>query len=353
MAFEELLTSNDDWFLKSGPSCEVVVSSRVRLARNLDGMKFPHHANATEQRQVVDKVQAAVSLLPQAANLKFIRLNEISSLDRQFLTEHQLISAEHAASLGERAVAYDPKDGLSFLINEEDHLRLQVFRPGLSLKEAFKYLDTIDKGLGKNLHYAKDDRLGYLTACPTNLGLGLRASVMVHLPALVYTQRAAQVFQGVTQVGLTVRGLQGETTQVASSFFQVSNQSSLGKRGPEIVELVDRTARQLVEVEQHTQKAVFQQEGIKIQDRICRSLGTLQNAKILTLQEALDGLSALRVGVEQKILNGIDLPKLNSLLILIQPAHLAKIAARELNPEQEAMERARILGMYLKSAQAA
>ena len=353
MAFEELLTSNDDWFLRQGPSCEVVVSSRVRLARNLEGMKFPHHANAAEQRKVVDQVQAAVSLLPQAANLKFIRLNEISSLDRQFLTEHQLISAEHAASLGERAVAYDPKDGLSFLINEEDHLRLQVFRPGLSLREAFKYLDMIDKGLGKNLHFAKEGRLGYLTACPTNLGLGLRASVMVHLPALVYTNRAAQVFQGVTQVGLTVRGLQGETTQIASSFFQISNQSSLGKRGTEIVELVDRTARQLVEVEQQTQKAVFQQEGIKIQDRICRSLGTLQNAKILTLQEALDGLSALRVGVEQKILNGIDLPKLNSLLILIQPAHLAKIAARELNPEQEAMERARILGMHLKSVQAA
>lgn len=353
MAFEELLTSTDDWFLKPGPSCEVVVSSRLRFARNLEGRKFPHHANAFEQKQVVEEVKTAVSSLPQAGSLQFVRLNEITSLDRQFLTEHQLISAEHAASLGERAVAFDAKDGLSLLVNEEDHLRLQVFRPGLNLREGFRYLTQLDNALSQKLHYAKDPRLGYLTACPTNLGAALRVSVMLHLPALVYTNRAAQVFQGVTQVGLTVRGLQGETTQVASAFFQISNQSSLGKTGAEIVEHVDRTARQLVEVELQTQKAIFQQEGVKLQDRICRALGTLRNAKIINLQEALDGLSALRVGVEQKILKGIDLPKLNSLLILIQPAHLAKIAARELNAEQEALERARILGMYLKSAEAA
>lgn len=353
MAFEELLTSTDDWFLKPGPSCEVVVSSRLRLARNLEGEKFPHHANAVEQRKVVDQVKAAISQLPEGGRLQFIRLNEISSLDRQFLTEHQLISAEHAASLGERAVAYDLQEGLSLLVNEEDHLRLQIFRSGLNLREAFRSLDRIDQALAEKLHYAKDPRLGYLTACPTNLGMALRASVMLHLPALVYTNRAAQVFQGVTQVGLTVRGLQGETTQVASAFFQISNQSSMGKKSAEIVDHVDRTARQLVEVELQTQKAIFQQEGVKLQDRICRALGTLRNAKIINLQEALDGLSAIRVGVEQKILNGIDLPKLNSLLILIQPAHLAKIAARELNAEQEAMERARILGMYLKSAEAA
>src|SRR5258708_5812412 len=268
MAFEELLTSNGDWFLKPGPSCEVVVSSRVRFARN-----------------------------------------------------------------------------------EEDHLRLQVFRAGLNLKEAFQYLNQIDQAFSAKLQYAKDPQLGYLTACPTNLGNAMRASVMLHLPALVYSNRAAQVLQGVTQVGLTVRGLQGETTQIASAFFQISNQSSLGKKGAEIVEHVDRVARQIIEVELQTQKAVFQQEGLKLQDRICRALGTLKNARIVSLQEALDGLSALRVGVEQKILKGIDLPNLNHLLILIQPAHLVKIAARELNPEQDAMERARILGMYLKNAE--
>jgi protein arginine kinase len=353
MAFEELLTSRDDWFSQSGPLGEVVISSRVRLARNLEGKKFPHHANANEQRAVQEEVQQAVASLPQAAGLKFVRLSEISSLDRQFLTEHQLISAEHAASLGERAVAYDAKEGLSFLVNEEDHLRLQAFRTGLCLKEIFGSLNQIDSALSEKLHYAKDLRLGHLTACPTNLGLALRASVMLHLPALVSTNRVAQVFQGVTQVGLTVRGFQGETTRVASAFFQISNQSSLGKRGVEIVEHVDRIARQLVEVELQTQKAVFQQEGIKIQDRICRALGTLKSAKIISLPEALDGLSAIRVGVEQKILSGIGLPNLNGLLILIQPAHLAKIAARELNPEQEAAERAKLLGTCLKGVEAA
>jgi protein arginine kinase len=330
----------------------VVVSSRVRLARNLDGKKFPHHASAVEQKLVVDEVQAAVGTLPQASCLKFIRLNDISSLDRQFLTEHQLISLEHAASVGERAVAFDPKDGLSFLVNEEDHLRLQVFRSGLHLKEAFQYLSQVDLGLSQKLHYAKDPQLGYLTACPTNLGMGLRASVLLHLPALVYTGRVGQILQSVSQVGLTVRGIQGETTQVASAFFQISNQSSLGKRGSELVDHVDRVAHQLVELENQTQKAVFQQEGVKIQDRICRSLGTLRSAKVIGLQEALDGLSAIRVGLAQKVLAGIELPKLNHLLILIQPAHLAKIAARELTPEQEAVERARILGMSLKPVEA-
>jgi protein arginine kinase len=222
----------------------------------------------------------------------------------------------------------------------------------LDLKEGYKTLSSITDSLGKKLHYAKDAKLGYLTACPTNLGTAIRASVMLHLPAIVYTNRVPQVFQGVAQVGLTVRGLQGETTQIASAFFQISNQFSMGKTGPEVVEHVDRVARQIVEMELQTQKTVLKQEGMRIQDRICRSLGTLKNAKILSLQEGLDGLSALRLGVEQKILKGIDLPKLNHLLIFIQPAHLAKVAARELNVEQEAMERARILGMVLKPVEA-
>jgi len=351
--FEDLLTSNEDWFLRPGPACEVVVSSRVRFARNLEDRKFPHHASAVEQKQVVDEVQAALAGLPALSSLKFVRLNEISSLDRQFLTEHQLISAEHAASLGQRAVAFDANRGVSFLVNEEDHLRLQAFRAGLALKETHQDLTDIEKALSDKLTFSKDAHWGYLTACPTNLGGAMRASVMLHLPALVYANRAAQVLQGVAQVGLAVRGIQGETTQIPSAFFQISNQSSMGKRGGEIVDHVDRVARQLVEVELSTQKEVFQQEGLKLQDRICRSLGTLKSAKLLSLQEALDGLSALRVGVEWKILAGLDLQKLNHLLILIQPAHLAKIAARELDAEQEALQRARILGLYLKGAEPA
>ena len=301
---------------------------------------------------MVTLVEKIVVELPQTIHLKFARLNDLSSLDRQFLTERQLISAEHAASLGERAVAMDPREGFSLLVNEEDHLRLQVFRSGLNLKEACHSLSLIDQAIALKLPFAKDPQWGYLTACPTNIGAGMRASVMLHLPALVYTNRVAQVLQGVTQVGLMVRGFQGETTQLASAFFQISNQSSLGKKTSEIVEHVDRVARQLVELEVQAQKTVFQQEGLKIQDRICRALGTLKNAKLISLQEALDGLSALRVGVEQKILTGIDLPKLNNLLILIQPAHLMKMAGRELTAELEAVERARVLGIFLKTAEA-
>ena len=351
--FEELLNGQNEWFNQSGPLDEVVVSSRARFARNLEGEKFPHHANAAEQLKIMEGIQKAISVLPFSADLKFIHLKEVSSLDRQFLTEHQLISAEHAGGLGERAVAFDEKAGLSFLINEEDHLRLQAFRVGLGLKEGFQTLNQIEQALSGSLRFAKDPQLGYLTACPTNLGLALRASIMLHLPALVYTNRVAQVFQGVAQVGLTVRGLQGENTQIPSAFFQISNQSSLGKRGVEIVEHVERIARQLADVELQTRKGIFQLEGVKLQDRISRSLGTLKYAKVLSLQEALDGLSALRVGVEQNLLKDLSLPNLNRLLIFIQPAHLAKLAARELNPEQEAVERAKLLGLFLKSVETA
>jgi protein arginine kinase len=349
--FEELLTDQNEWFNQPGPLEEVVVSSRVRCARNLEAEKFPHHANAAEQQKIAETIRKVMTTLPVSKSLKYFRLKEVSSLDRQFLTEHLLISAEHAAGLGEGAVAFDEKEGLSFLVNEEDHLRLQVFRAGLGLKEAFQTLSGIEQAFSGMLQFAKDPQLGYLTACPTNLGLALRASVMLHLPALVYTNRVAQVFQGVAQVGLTVRGLQGESTQIPSAFFQVSNQSSMGKRGMEVVGHVDRMARQLAEVELQTRKALFQQEGIKIQDRISRSLGTLKYAKVLTLQEALDGLSALRVGVEQKILKDLDLPILNRLLIFIQPAHLAKIAGKELNPELESVERAKLLGEQLKDVE--
>jgi protein arginine kinase len=205
--------------------------------------------------------------------------------------------------------------------------------------------------LSQRLPFARHPHYGYLTACPTNLGLAFRASVLVHLPALVYTNRIAQVLQGVAQVGLNVRGLQGETTQLASAFFQISNQSSLGKTAFEIVEHVEQVARQMVEAETLAQKTLFQNEKDKIVDRIFRELGTLKFARLVNLQEGLDGLSGLRVGVSQKILKGIDLSNLNRLLILIQPAHLAKNAKGDMNKKSELAERARLLNEALKNVE--
>jgi protein arginine kinase len=351
MAFEELLNASDEWFTRPGPLNGTVVSTRVRFARNFEGRKFPHHASAAEQREIVETVQRALMTETDLSHLFFVRLNEVSSLDRQFLTERQLISAEHAASLGERAVAFDEKDGYSFLINEEDQIRLQAFRSGLNLKEAVQALTLVERRLSERLPFARHAQYGFLTACPTNLGLAFRASVMVHLPALVYTNRIAQVLQGVAQVGLNVRGLQGETTQLASAFFQISNQSSLGKTASEIVEHVEQVARQMVEAETLAQKALFQNEKDKIVDRIYRELGTLKFAHLVDLQEGLDGLSGLRVGVTHKILKGIDLPNLNRLLIMIQPAHLAKSYKGKMNPHTELIERAELLNRNLKGVE--
>jgi protein arginine kinase len=348
--FEELLASTDDWFLKEGPHWEVAVSSRVRLARNLEGRRFPNHAGAQEQREVVDRLEEALSSVP-GASWRFVRLKDVLSLDRQFLTERQLISAEHAASLGERAAAFNTSQGLGALINEEDHLRLQVFRSGLALQDALQTLNAIETPLESKVAFARDPRLGYLTACPTNLGWALRASVMLHLPALVYTNQLLKVLEGVNQVGLIVRGLQGESTQIQSSFFQISNQSSLGKRPAEIVEHVERVSRQIIEVEWQARKSVFSQEGAKAQDRICRTLGVLKAAKLIGLEESLDSLSALRVGVEGQLVRNLGYAELNRLLLGVQSAHLAKSAGKELDPEEQLAHRASYLRNALKDVE--
>ncbi|MFI5355664.1 MAG: ATP--guanido phosphotransferase, partial [Desulfobaccales bacterium] len=325
MAFEDLLHTRDDWFLQPGPLWEVAVSSRLRLARNLEGRRFPNHAGAQEQAEVVQAFETAFGGLV-GGPWRFVRLKDMRSLDRQFLTERQLISAELAAGLGERAAAFHPAEGLGALVNEEDHLRLQVFQSGLSLQTALVRLRSLEEPLAKAFRFAYDPVLGFLTACPTNLGWGLRASVMLHLPALVYTNQILKVLEGVSQVGLVVRGLQGESTQVSSAFFQVSNQSSLGKRPLEIVEHVERVTRQLVEVEWQARKTIFSREGLAAQDRICRTLGVLKSAKLLSLEEALDSLSILRVGVEGKLVRNLTLADLNRLRMTVQPAHLAKAA---------------------------
>jgi len=351
MAFEELLTSTDDWFFRDGPQWEVAVSSRVRLARNLEGRRFPNHAGAAEQKEVVDLFERTLQETRGAA-WRFARLREVQSLDRQFLTERQIISAEHAASLGERAVAFDAAQGVSALLNEEDHLRLQVFRSGLAHQEALRVLRDIEGPIAERLKFAKDTRWGFLTACPTNLGWGLRASVMLHLPALQVSNRLMQVLEGVNQVGLTVRGLQGESTQLQSAFFQISNQSSLGKRPLEIVEHVERVARQILEVEWQARKSIFTQEGLVARDRIYRTLGVLKTARLLSLEEALDSLSTLRIGVEAKLLRGLGFAELNHLLFAVQPAHLAKAVGGELSSDDALTHRATLLRKELQMVEA-
>jgi protein arginine kinase len=350
VAFEEMLESRDDWFFQEGPHWEVAVSSRVRFARNLEGRRFPNHAGAIEQKEVMDLAESALKAVPDTS-WDFVRLKEVNSLDRQFLMERQLISAEHAGSLGERAAAFNPARGVSALINEEDHLRLQVFRSGLSVQEALQNLLSLEDQLASRLTFARDRRLGFLTACPTNLGWGMRASVMLHLPALVYTNRLLQVLEGVQQFGLTVRGLQGESTQVQSAFFQVSNQSSLGKGPVEIGEHVERVTRQIMEVEWQARKAVFTQEGLKARDRICRTLGVLKSAKLISLEEALDSFSALRLGVEGHLVRNLGFADLNHLLMAVQPAHLAKTTGKEPDSGEIPEHRASFLRQALRDVE--
>lgn len=350
MAFEDYLDSSGHWFAREGPESGVVLASRVRYARNLDGRKFPHHANVVEQAEVVNLTRAALEGAPEALRAEFHRLSEIPSLDRQFLTEHQMLSPEHAASLGERAAALNPHRGISVLVNEEDHLRLQAFTPGLDLSTALKTLRAIDGHLASRLPYARDATFGHLTACPTNLGPALRVGVLVHLPALVASRRAARLFESLAPLGFAVRGLHGESTRIPTPFFQVSNQHSLGKRESEILEQVERVARQIVEREAAARRDLAAQEGLRLRDRVGRTLGVLQRARLLGLEEALEALSLLRLGVLLGWVRNCPLPELYRLLVFLQPAHLMKRAGRELSGEELDAARADFLREAFRGA---
>ncbi len=320
------------WLEASGPMAHVVLSTRIRLARNLEHAVFAGRASLDERRRVLDAVDAA---WPRCASAKAgvrIMLDELDGSERQVLHERHLVSKELMASAdsrpGRSASAVFLAGAMGVMVNEEDHLRLQTLQSGFALQPAYAALDRLDDELGAVLPFAFHREFGYLTACPTNAGTGLRASVLIHLPGLVLTKEISKVLQGLAQVGLTFRGLYGEGSEVVGNFFQLSNQTTLGKSEEELLDHLGKIVRQVVEYEEQARQVLLRDAPTIIEDKVWRAYGLLRHARSLSFEESMNLLSGVRLGVGLKLIPGLSVYTLNKLLIYTQPAHLAALETR-------------------------
>src|SRR5690349_24390288 len=315
------------WLDASGPSSHLVLSTRIRLARNLAGRVFQGRNSETEREDILDTVERAArdSVLLRRA-IKF-RLDRLDRTDRQLLHERHLVSKELAGLDADGRVRSGAsvlvQDRLGVMLNEEDHLRIQGLHSGFALEAGYTEVDRLDAELGQRLAFAFHPEFGYLTSCPTNVGTGLRASVLIHLPGLVLTKEISKVLQGLSQVGLTFRGLYGENSEVVGNFFQLSNQTTLGKTEDELIDHLGKIVRQVVEYEEQARDVLLRTAPEEVEDKTWRAYGLLKHARRLSFEETMNLLSGVRLGVSLKLLPGPGVYTLNKLLIYTQPAHLA------------------------------
>lgn len=350
MQLSDLSRSAGEWLSGTGPESDLVISCRIRLARNLADHPFLSRANSRRRSRIEQEICDALEDTRDDLGLFFLKLKTLHNIDRSVLMERHLISREHAFSKGDRGVAFNASEDVAIMVNEEDHLRLQVLRSGFQLRETWRSMDELDSLLEKHLDYAYDDRYGYLTVCPTNVGTGIRASVMLHLPALVMTRQVDKVFQAVSKINLTVRGLYGEGTQALGDFYQISNQITLGKSEVEIIDNISDVIPKIISYERTVRQTLLEDKRDVLEDKIWRALGTLQNARIISSKETLENLSLVRMGVNLKIIPDLTEHMVNELFILTQPGHLQKMEGAELESTERDTTRARFIRTYLERA---
>jgi len=331
MSMEDLLDKPlTPWMTGGGINGDIVLSSRIRLARNLEGVPFPNRADATRLTDIVTQVRESVGDLKKTDKHEymFVEMEKLSPLERQILVEKHIISPNLAGEPTNRALIVRDDAAVSIMINEEDHLRIQCLVPGLDLKSASDLANDVDDIIEAKHCFAYNEQVGYLTACPTNVGTGLRASVMVHLPALVLARQISRVMSAATQLGFTVRGLYGEGTEAIGNIFQFSNQLTLGHSEQEIIENLQAVAQQVVEQERSARQALLTGSAEALADRVWRAYGVLCYARIISGQEALTLLSEVRLGIDSGIITGVPATIFNELLVTSRPNFLQKIACR-------------------------
>ncbi len=332
------------WLCHAGPDCEIVVSSRVRLARNLAAFEFKPCLSPQRRQELLETLTPVLLALSIDQPLYFIDLDSASVLDRELLAERHLISVPHARGSGPRGVVIAEGEGFSAMINEEDHLRMQVYAPGLQLAACYERINEIDDQLEKKISYAFHPRFGYLTACPTNLGTGIRVSVMLHLPALKMTGQTEKFFNAARDCNLAVRGLFGEGSEAVGDFYQLSNQVTLGVSETEVVDdFCQSVIPRIVSYERTARQKLLDEKTDALDDKIQRALGVLRSARLISSQEALILLSQLRLGVHTGRVREIPIATINDLFLKIQPAHLQMQAGKILDPDQRDILRARII----------
>src|SRR2546426_3083215 len=348
MKFSNVMSTGGEWLRGEGPHHQTVISSRVRIARNLRDRAFPGWAKKAERMAILDLIKPRVEDLTEMQDSFSESLQELSALERQVLVERHLISREHAAKGVGSAVVMNRRQTLSIMINEEDHLRMQSIRSGLQLKQAFKLVDKIDSALESKLEFAYDQRLGYLTACPTNVGTGIRASAMLHLPGLVLSELINQVIQAVSKIGLAVRGLYGEGTEAMGNLFQISNQTTLGEKEEEIINRLSKVIETIIEKEHDARQVLLQKKPAMLSDQIGRAYGVLTYAHAMPSKEALNLLSVIKLGVDLGAFPEDRRLPIDELFIDTQPAHLQKSSQQKLNAEERDHLRAQIIRERLK-----
>ena len=321
----------------------VVLSSRVRLARNVNGRTFPGRAKKADRVETCGLIQPAVSGLSAMRGGYSESMANLKALEKQLLVERHHISREHAAKSAGSALVINKEQTVCVMINEEDHLRMQALMPGLQLKQVWQKIDRIDTSLEKKLEYAFDDRLGYLTACPTNLGTGIRVSAMLHMPGLVLQEQVNQIVQAVTKLGHAVRGLYGEGTEALGHIFQVSNQMTLGESETDIVERISKVLLQIIEHEENARQTLLQNKSDELFNHIGRACGILANAHIVSSKEAMNQLSLMRLGIVMGLLPELDKTLLDELFLVTLPAHLQQLAGEKLSGEERDVHRAVLL----------
>lgn len=333
------------WMEASGDHADIILSTRVRLARNLQGQAFGPRARINDRESVLKRFRASLAASRHLAGGSLLQMSDLTARSRRILLERRLVSRdllgdEERGPAQGAAVLLSDHDPLSVMVNEEDHLRLQSLVSGLRLHEAWNAVDRLDEELGQELPFAYHHEFGFLTSCPTNVGTGLRASVLMHLPGLVLTKEIGKVLQGLGQVGLTFRGLYGEGSEVVGNFFQVSNQTTLGKTEEDLVDHLDRIVRQVIQYEAQARQVLLRDARGVTEDKIWRAYGLLRFARNLSFEELMNLLSGVRLGVSLKLLPGLRVYTLNKLMIFTQPAHLEQAAGRDLPPAESDTHRA-------------
>ena len=349
MTLDDLASTSGEWLRGSGPESDVVVSTRIRLARNLADYPFSGRATPAQKTEIVARIKEAITHADLPYRLEYLDVPGMPALDRQFLVERQLISRELAAVLdGPRGVAFDLKESASIMVNEEDHLRLQVLRSGFALDEAWDDIDRLDDALEARLSYAFHEQFGYLTACPTNVGTGMRASVMLHLPALGLTKQIDKVFRALQKINLAVRGLHGEGSRAFGDLYQISNQITLGKSEQKILGEIKEVILTILQYERQARTVLMKERKQAEQDRVARALGTLGSATMITAEETMELLSVVRLGIHLRLIEDVPATTVNQLFIQTQAAHLQKLVGHSLDGEERNAARAKYLKTRLR-----
>jgi protein arginine kinase len=348
--FEEMAKAPAAWLSGQGEEATVVLSTRVRLARNVAGCKFPSAADSDTKKRVVSYFDSAMTRSRMLSEGQYVKASDISELDRDFLIERHLISPAFLTGDASKALFIGQMEQVSIMVNEEDHLRVQALAAGFDPQAAYDHAMKYDGEIGKYLEFDYDPDFGYMTACPTNAGTGMRASVLIHLPGLVLTRDIEKVVSRITRSGLMVRGFYGEGSDVLGNLFQVANQNTLGISESEILGQISRVTREIIDAEAAARQRLMEEAADMVEDKIWRAYGILKYAYVLTSEEVMNLLSAVRLGHALKIIDFLNIALINEILLLSQPAHLQKFYGQEMDVNRRDFVRAQMVREKLRNS---